>query len=58
MIEVPPDMPEEERHPRVGCLRGDDLREFKPAMEELLKPARSESSRSWRQTTRASGPAV
>jgi hypothetical protein len=41
-----------------GRLRGDDLREFKPAMEELLKPARSESSRSWRQITRASGPAA
>jgi hypothetical protein len=59
MIEVLPDMPEGVTGIRVsGRLRGDDLREFKPAMEELLKPARSESSRSWRQITRASGPAA
>jgi hypothetical protein len=56
---VRPDMPEGVTGIRVsGRLRGDDLREFKPAMEELLKPARSESSRSWRQITRASGPAA
>jgi hypothetical protein len=47
MIEVLPDMPEGVTGIRVsGRLRGDNLREFKPAMEELLKPARSESSRS------------
>jgi hypothetical protein len=38
MIEVLPDMPEGVTGVRVsGRLRGDDLREFKPAMEELLK---------------------
>jgi SpoIIAA-like len=38
MIEVLPDMPEGVTGIRVsGRLRGDDLREFKPAMEELLK---------------------
>jgi len=38
MIEVLPDMPEGVTGIRVsGRLRGDDLREFKPAMEDLLK---------------------
>ncbi|HXA12814.1 MAG TPA: STAS/SEC14 domain-containing protein [Mycobacterium sp.] len=38
MIEVLPDMPEGVTGIRVsGRLRGDDMREFKPAMEELLK---------------------
>ena len=38
MIEVLPDMPEGVTGIRVsGRLRGDDLRKFKPAMEELLK---------------------
>ncbi|MDT5366000.1 MAG: hypothetical protein QOC62_431 [Mycobacterium sp.] len=38
MIEVLPDMPDGVTGIRVsGRLRGDDLREFKPAMEELLK---------------------
>lgn len=38
MIEVLPDMPEGVTGIRVsGRLRGDDLREFKPALEELLK---------------------
>ena len=38
MIEVLPDMPEGVIGIRVsGRLRGDDLREFKPAMEGLLK---------------------
>jgi hypothetical protein len=38
MIEVLPDMPEGVTGIRVsGRLRGDDLRELKPAMEELLK---------------------
>ena len=38
MIEVLPDMPEGVTGIRVsGRLRGEDLREFKPAMEELLK---------------------
>jgi hypothetical protein len=38
MIEVLPDMPEGVTGIRVsGRLRGDDLREFKPAMEGLLK---------------------
>jgi hypothetical protein len=38
MIEVLPDMPEGVTGIRVsGRLLGDDLREFKPAMEELLK---------------------
>jgi hypothetical protein len=38
MIEVLPDMPEGVTGIRVsGRLRGDNLREFKPAMEELLK---------------------
>jgi hypothetical protein len=38
MIEVLPDMPRGVTGIRVsGRLRGDDLREFKPAMEELLK---------------------
>ena len=38
MIEILPDMPEGVTGIRVsGRLRGDDLREFKPAMEELLK---------------------
>jgi hypothetical protein len=38
MIEVLPDMPEGVTGIRVsGCLRGDDLREFKPTIEELLK---------------------
>lgn len=38
MIEVLPDMPEGVTGIRVsGRLGGDDLREFKPAMEELLK---------------------
>jgi hypothetical protein len=38
MIEVLPDMPEGVTGIRVsGRLRGDELREFKPAMEELLK---------------------
>ena len=38
MIEVLPDMPEGVTGIRVsGRLLGDDLRKFKPAMEELLK---------------------
>jgi hypothetical protein len=38
MIEILPDMPERVTGIRVsGRLRGDDLREFKPATEELLK---------------------
>ena len=38
MIEVLPDMPEGVTGIRVsGRLRGEDLREFKPAMEGLLK---------------------
>src|SRR3984957_4834129 len=38
MIEVLTDMPEGVTGIRVsGRLRGDDLREFKPVMEELLK---------------------
>ncbi len=38
MIELLPDMPTGVTGFRVsGRLRGDDLREFKPAMEELLK---------------------
>src|SRR6185295_5449613 len=38
MIEVLPDMPEGVTGIRVsGRLRGDDLREFKPAMEDVLK---------------------
>jgi hypothetical protein len=38
MIEVLPDMPEGVTGIRVsGRLRADDLREFKPAMDELLK---------------------
>ena len=38
MIEVLPDMPEGVTGIRVsGRLRGDDFREFKPAMEALLK---------------------
>jgi SpoIIAA-like len=38
MIEVLPDMPEGVTGIRVsGRLRGDDMREFKPAMEEMLK---------------------
>jgi hypothetical protein len=38
MIEILPDMPEGVTGIRVsGRLRGEDLREFKPAMEELLK---------------------
>jgi SpoIIAA-like len=37
MIEVLPDMPQGVTGIRVsGRLRGDDLREFKPAMEKLL----------------------
>ena len=40
MIEVLPDMPEGVTGIRVsGRLRGHDLREFKPAMEKLLKTA-------------------
>ncbi len=40
MIEVLPDMPRGVTGIRVsGRLRGEDLREFKPAMEELLKNA-------------------
>jgi stage II sporulation SpoAA-like protein len=40
MIEALPDMPEGVIGIRVsGRLRGDDLRQFKPAMEELLKTA-------------------
>ena len=36
MIKVLPDMPEAVTGIRMsGRLRGDDLREFKPAMEEL-----------------------
>ena len=59
MIEVLPDMPEGVTGIRVsGRLGGEDLRKFKPAMAELVKPARSESSKSWLQTTRASGPAA
>src|ERR1700739_1427616 len=38
MIEVLPDMPQGVTGIRVsGRLRGEDLREFKPAMQELLK---------------------
>ena len=38
MIEVLPDMPKGVTGIRVsGRLRGDDLREFKPTMEELVK---------------------
>src|SRR6201998_4108995 len=38
MIEVLPDMPQGGTGIRVsGRLRGEDLREFKPAMQELLK---------------------
>jgi SpoIIAA-like len=38
MIEVLPDMPEGVTGIRVsGRLRGDDVREFKPAMEELVQ---------------------
>jgi hypothetical protein len=38
MIEVLPDMPEGVTGIRVsGRLRGDDLRDFKPTMEEMLK---------------------
>ena len=38
MIEGLPDMPEGVHGIRVsGRLRGDELREFKPAIEELLK---------------------
>ncbi|MBV8292860.1 MAG: STAS/SEC14 domain-containing protein [Mycobacterium sp.] len=38
MIEALPDMPEGVTGIRVpGRLRGDELRQFKPAMEELLK---------------------
>jgi SpoIIAA-like len=38
MIDVLPDMPEGVTGIRVsGRLRGDDLREFRPAMEKLLK---------------------
>jgi hypothetical protein len=38
MIEVLPDMPKGVTGIRVsGRLRGDDLREFKPAMEDLMK---------------------
>src|SRR6476619_5557092 len=38
MIEVLPDMPQGVTGIRVsGRLRGEDLREFKPAMEDLLK---------------------
>jgi len=38
MIEVLPDMPQGVTGIRVsGRLRGDDIREVKPAMEELLK---------------------
>jgi hypothetical protein len=38
MIELLPDMPEGVTGIRVsGRVRGDDLREFKPAMEDLLK---------------------
>ena len=38
MIEVLPDMPEGVTGIRVsGRVRGDDLREFKPDMEEMLK---------------------
>ena len=38
MIEVLPDMPEGVAGIRVsGRLRGDDLRQFKPAMQELLQ---------------------
>jgi SpoIIAA-like len=38
MIELLPDMPEGVMGIRVsGRLRGDDLRDFKPAMDELLK---------------------
>jgi hypothetical protein len=59
MIEVLPDMPEEMAGIRMsGRLRGDDLREFKLAMEELLKTGEIRSSRSWLQTTRASDPAA
>ena len=39
MIEVLPDMPKGVIGIRVsGRLRGEDLREFKPAIEELVKP--------------------
>jgi hypothetical protein len=38
MIELLPDMPDGVMGIRVsGRLRGDDLRDFKPAMDELLK---------------------
>lgn len=38
MIDVLPDLPEGVTGIRVsGWLRGDDLREFRPAMEKLLK---------------------
>jgi hypothetical protein len=38
MIEILPDMPEGVTGFRVsGRVSGDDLREFKPAMEELVK---------------------
>jgi len=38
MIELLPDMPEGVTGIRVsGRIRGDDLREFKPAMDEMLK---------------------
>jgi hypothetical protein len=38
MIEVLPDMPQGVTGFRVsGRLRGDDLRDFKPAMDEMLK---------------------
>jgi len=38
MIELLPDMPEGVMGIRVsGRVRGDDLRDFKPAMDELLK---------------------
>ena len=59
MIEVLPDMPEGVIGFRVsGRISGDDLRKFKPTIEELVGEARSESSRSWLTTTRASGPAA
>ena len=59
MIEILPDLPEGVTGIRVsGRLRGDDLREFKPAMEDLLKSGEIRIVEVIAQTTRASGLAA
>ena len=57
MIEVLQDMPQGVAGIRVsGRVRGDDLREFKPGMEGLLKTGEIRIVEVIAPTTRASGP--